>query len=261
MLNSVDLPKGSNPVLEQYDVYRWTSLDAITVLTTLGISNVSPSDSLNFFVPYATGNKIKKVIDLCWVQPTSLYLWWFYLLTRFIKKSVFSCFINSPFCKYLLSGIPWICLFIELYKSCKKLIIWHVSIRSSAVLLNHPTEKPSGLLRRNCLQYCLYCLHCFTFVVATWGRGQIRDICTKLRSNWTYSSIRRVPEKVIEIVKPMLYLRSRLPFLWRFDFRKWFLWSGRKSFWTCIICPHWKLLSWYYPRSYLLWGVWKCLRT
>ena len=57
MLNSVDLPKGSNPVSEQYDVYSWTSLDAITVLTTLGISNVSPSDSLNFFVPYATSCK------------------------------------------------------------------------------------------------------------------------------------------------------------------------------------------------------------
>ena len=57
ILNGVDRPKGSNSVSEQYDVYSWTSLDAITGLTTLGISNVSPSESLNFFVPYATSCK------------------------------------------------------------------------------------------------------------------------------------------------------------------------------------------------------------
>ena len=107
--------------------------------------------------------------------------------------------------EYLLSGIPWICLFIELYESSNKLIIWPVSIPSTAVPLSNPIEKTSGLLWRNCLQYCLYCLHCFTFVVATWGRGQIQNICTKLRSNGTYSSVRRVPEEVIQKVKPMLY--------------------------------------------------------
>ena len=37
----------------------------------------------------AVRDKIKKVINLCWVQFTSLYLWRFDLLTRFIKKSVF----------------------------------------------------------------------------------------------------------------------------------------------------------------------------
>ena len=54
MSNSVNRPKGWNPVSEQYNVYSWTSLEAITVLTTLGISSVSPSESFNFFVPYAT---------------------------------------------------------------------------------------------------------------------------------------------------------------------------------------------------------------
>ena len=57
MLNSVDRPKGWNPVSEQYDVYSWTSLGAITFLTTLGISSVSPSESFNFFVPYAKSCK------------------------------------------------------------------------------------------------------------------------------------------------------------------------------------------------------------
>ena len=52
MLNSVDRPKGWNPVSELYDVYSWTSLGAITFLTTLGISSVSPSESFNFFVPF-----------------------------------------------------------------------------------------------------------------------------------------------------------------------------------------------------------------
>ena len=48
MLNRVDRPKGWNPVSEQYDVYSWTSLDAITVLTRLGISSVSPVSTFLF---------------------------------------------------------------------------------------------------------------------------------------------------------------------------------------------------------------------
>ena len=60
MLHNVNQPKGWNPVSEQYDVYRWINLNAITVLTTLGISNVSPSKSFNFFVPHVTSCKKKR---------------------------------------------------------------------------------------------------------------------------------------------------------------------------------------------------------
>lgn len=52
MLNSVDLFKGLNLVLEQYDVYSWISFDVIIVFIILGIFNVLLLDSFNFFVLY-----------------------------------------------------------------------------------------------------------------------------------------------------------------------------------------------------------------
>ena len=51
MFNRVDLPMGSNPDSAQYDWYKLVRRDATTVLTTFGISIVSPSDSRRVFVP------------------------------------------------------------------------------------------------------------------------------------------------------------------------------------------------------------------
>ena len=54
MLKRVERLVGSNPDSLQCSWYSRISRDATTVLTTLGISIVWPSDSFRFLVPYAT---------------------------------------------------------------------------------------------------------------------------------------------------------------------------------------------------------------
>ena len=73
MLKRVKRPIGSNPVSLQCSWYSWISRDATTVLTTLGISIVWPSDSFRFLVQYATSwrndgleIKFKKWSTLIW---------------------------------------------------------------------------------------------------------------------------------------------------------------------------------------------------
>ena len=54
MLKKVKRPIGSNPVSLQCSWFSWIRRDATTVLTTLGISIVWPSDNFRFLVQYAT---------------------------------------------------------------------------------------------------------------------------------------------------------------------------------------------------------------
>ena len=54
ILKRVDLPCERKPVSWQYCWYKSTILEAITVLTTFGISIFSPFDNFSVFVPYAT---------------------------------------------------------------------------------------------------------------------------------------------------------------------------------------------------------------
>ena len=136
MLHNVDQPKGWNPVSEQYDVYRWINLNAITVLTTLGISNVSPSKSFNFL--FRTSHLAKKnglesdrpLLDAVYFalslvvlsadqaheeKRISLLHQSFILRNRDQSQQFWLWMVTNKNHKYLLSSIPWICIFIELY--------------------------------------------------------------------------------------------------------------------------------------------------